>query len=82
MVEKPLDVSFFFFFKREGKGGRKGKKHQCERETLIGCLSHVPQPATELTSQASALTGNQTSDLSLCGTTSNYQNSSGQGTTG
>ena len=75
-------VFFFFFFKREGKGERKGKKHQCERETLIGCLSHVPQPATELTSQASALTGNQTSDLSLCGTTSNYQNSSGQGTTG
>ena len=36
---------------REGgrEGEREGEKHQCERKTLIGCLSYMPQPGTEIT---------------------------------
>ena len=38
----PYDMLIDF---RDGEGrGRKGGKHQHERETLIGCLSHAPHP--------------------------------------
>ena len=43
------------------EGEREGEKHKYEKETLIGCL------LTESATQARALTGNRTSDLSLCG---------------
>ena len=35
------------------------------KETSIGCLLHVPQVGTEPASQACALTGSQTHDLSV-----------------
>ena len=38
--------------------GREGEKHQCERETLISCLSYALLFETELATQACALTGN------------------------
>ena len=34
---------FKLIFREEGREGeRKGEKHRCVRETLIGCLSHAP----------------------------------------
>lgn len=27
-----------------GQGGGVGEKHQCKRDTLIGCLPHEPRP--------------------------------------
>ena len=48
-----------------------GEKHRCERETSICYLSHAPQLGTWSTTQAHALTRNQTSDLSFCRMTSN-----------
>ena len=45
------------------------ENHQCERETLIGCLPYVPQPEIKPATQASALTGNQTPRLSVYRTT-------------
>ena len=57
-------VVFFFkiliiYFYREWKGGRKK-----EREVLIGCLLHMPQPGTGLATQSCALTGIQ--QVTLC----------------
>ena len=54
---------------REGKE-REGEKHWCERETSITCLPYMPwwiKPTT----QVCALTGNQTSDLLICGASLN-----------
>ena len=54
-------ISFYFFTdsrKRGREGEREGEKHRCERETLIGCLLHVPQLGTKLATQVWALTGN------------------------
>ena len=35
--------SLFIYFREKGREGeREGKKHQCARETSIGCLSHTP----------------------------------------
>ena len=45
------------------KGERMGEKHQCVRDTSIGCLSHAPNWGTWPATQACALTGNQTCDL-------------------
>ena len=42
---------------------KEGEKHQCGRETLISCLSHIPCLGMESTTQALALTGNPTGDL-------------------
>ena len=46
-------------------------RHMNIRETWMSCLSYMLQLGTEPPTQAHALTGNQTSDLSLCGTTPN-----------
>ena len=54
---KILFIYLFIYLLKEGKGGKKKGG-----ETLICCLSHMPQPGT----QACALTGNQTSDLLVC----------------
>ena len=53
-------LKFFkkIFIFREGKGGREGEKHPCERETSIGCLSCATQLGMEPKTQARALTGN------------------------
>ena len=38
----------------------------------MSCLSYTPHLGTEPTTQACALTGNQTGDLLLCGTMTNH----------
>ena len=47
-----IDFSFYFIYfifrERGSEGKRVREKHQCERETLIGCLLHVPRQRTEL----------------------------------
>ena len=62
-----LKKNFFSFInsrERGKEGENKGEKHQCERETSIGCPLHVPQlgteprPGTKPTTQACALTRN------------------------
>ena len=73
--------SYFFLRERGREGEREGEKHQCEREILIGCLSDVPQLGTQPTTQACALTRNQTKDLSLRRMMSNQLIHSGQGCT-
>ena len=48
-----------YFFKvdiRERKGEReKKKKHRCERETLISCLTHMPGPGIKPANEVCAL---------------------------
>ena len=62
------------------KGSEKQRgKHQCERETSMGCLSPVPQPGTEPTTQACALTRTLTGDLFVCGTAPNPLSHTDQG---
>ena len=35
-------LRFYLFFREKGREGvREGQKHQCTRETSIGCLSHT-----------------------------------------
>ena len=46
---------------RQGEGGREG-----DRQASIGSLLHVPQLGIESITQACALTGDQTYDLSVC----------------
>ena len=41
------------------------EKHQCERETSIGCLPYMPRLGTKLVTQACALTRNQTVTFGL-----------------
>ena len=73
-------TDYLFIFRDRGREGeRGGKKHCCERETSIGCLSCVPWPGTEPVTQACALTRNQTGDLLLCGTMPNQMSHTGQG---
>ena len=85
--------SYFFFCSPEeifslllegGKEGRKEgnrerEKHWCERETLIGCLSYVPQLGIESTTWVWALTRNQTCELSSIGWCYKQQSHSSQG---
>ena len=57
---------FIYLFLDRGKGGRKrGEKHRLGR-VLTSCLLYVPRLGTETTTQACALTRDQTSDLLLC----------------
>ena len=53
---KPSGPGIFFFFlkkilflfRERGRGReREDEKHQCERETLIGCFSYMPQLRTK-----------------------------------
>ena len=76
-----LFLKILFIFRETAEGEREGEKHQCEGETSISYLSHTPQPRTKSTTWARALTGNWTSNLSLCRTTSNQLSHTGQGLT-
>ena len=44
---------------------RRRKKHQCERETVTGCLPYVPQPGIKPTTWVCALTEVQTGSNQL-----------------
>lgn len=59
-----LFKTLFIFIER----GREGERDQCERKKLVGCFLYAQQLQTKPATQASALTGNQTNDLLLCGT--------------
>ena len=62
----------FLIFREKGReGDRKGKKHQCERDTLAGFLPYTPSLGNRSATQACTLTRNQTSGLSVCGMISN-----------
>ena len=74
-----FNIYLFIFGERGREGEREGEKYQCERETLTGCLFHAPHPGAEPTTRACALTGNQTSDISLCRMTSSQLSHTGQG---
>ena len=58
VFKMPSIFKILFIFR--GKGKERG------RETSTGCLSHAPQPGTEPTAQACALTRTGTYDLSVC----------------
>ena len=60
-----LNEDFIYFRERGREEERKGKKHQCVRETSTGHLLQTPQLGTTAT-QACALTRNQTSGGLLC----------------
>ena len=45
-------------------GEGREKRREILMETLMGFLLHMPQPRPEPATQARALTGNQTGDLS------------------
>ena len=62
------------FRERVREEERQGEKHQCERETFISCLSYASQLGTKPANQPNALTENPTSDLLLCGMTTNQNN--------
>ena len=70
------------FKERRREGEREGEKHQCERETPIGCLSFALQPGTEPVTQACALTGNRTPDPLVHGTRSHWSGLEAALTTG
>ena len=68
-----------FIYFREGKGGEKRGRGTatCKRSIDRLPLTH-PQLGTWPTTQACALTGNRTGDLSLCRMTLNPLNHAGQ----
>ena len=70
---------YFIFRERGKKGEREGEKHRRVKETSIGCLQYEPQPGTKSTTQACALTRNQTSNFSLCRTTPSQSSHTRQG---
>ena len=49
------------------EGEEEGEKHQCERETSVGCLLHVSLPGIKPATQIYAQTGNETYDLLVYG---------------
>ena len=64
---------YLFIFR---KGGREV---EIEREKYQLVASHMPQPGTWPSTQACALTGNLTSDLSVCSSTPNPLSHTSQG---
>ena len=70
---KSRNISLFFLFLTWGHIfiDSKGEKERNTdgRETPIGYLPHTLLPGTEPTTQACALTGNQTCDILVYGTT-------------
>ena len=91
-VELTLDLSnenfflkFFLFLPKDifpiafSERGREREKHQCERETSIGCLLYAPGLGNKPTTQACAQTGNQTHSFSVTEQRSNQLSHVGQG---
>ena len=65
-------ILLFFIFRERGREGEKeGAKHQCDRKKSTRCLPYVLSPGTKPITQACALTGNWTGDLSPCRTMPN-----------
>ena len=56
----------FIYFQRRGKGGRKRGRETSTCERYINQSTGHPQPGTWPTTQACALTGNQTSNPLIC----------------
>ena len=71
--------TFCLLIFREKRREEERKGNIDVRETFINCLSYVPQPGTEPTTQACALTRNQNGYISLCRTTPNQLNHTCQG---
>ena len=69
----------FIFRERVREGGREGEKRRCERETSVLCFLHMPRLWTHPTTQACALSRNQTGNLSLCRTMPNQLSHTTQG---
>ena len=59
---------FIDFRERGRERERDREKHQCERGTLISCILYTSQPGMEPLAQVSALPGNWTRNLLVCGT--------------
>ena len=59
-------LKILFIFRERGREEEsEGGKHWCDREISVSCLSYMPWPGPEPTTQACALTGIWTSDPSL-----------------
>ena len=62
------NISFILFFRERGwEREWEGENHRCVRETSMNCLLHAPQLGTWPETQACAMTGNWTGDLSVHG---------------
>ena len=58
---------YLFIFRERGREWKKrGRERSMLRETLIGCLSHAPQPGTWPATHACALMGNRTGNPLVC----------------
>ena len=68
-----FSFSFSFCFVLRGEGRKRGR----ETSWVVSCV--LPGPGPEPATQACALTWNQTSNLSLCGTTPKPLSHTGQG---
>ena len=70
---------FIYLFLERGEGREEEKERNVDVREKHGSVASRTHPAgTEPAPQANALTGNQTGDLSLCGTTPNPLSHSGQ----
>ena len=71
---------FKFYFSERGEERVGDRERNIDlRETWISCFLYVPSPGTEPATQASALTRNITSDLSVCKMMSNHLSHTGWG---
>ena len=68
MTEDTLKNLFIYFLERGGGREKERKRNIDAREKCGLVISRVPWLRTKPTTQACALTGNQTGGLSLCGT--------------
>ena len=56
-----LKIFYLFIFRQRGRKGERGGE-----TSMFGCLLHAPHQGTWPTTQACALTGNQTNDPLVC----------------
>ena len=77
-----LTYTFFSFFERQVKREGKRGRETLMRERNINWLPpYMPRPGSKPTTQAHALTWNQTGDLLVCGMMPNQLSHTGQGHT-